>query len=87
MKRTKPAAIAQVKAVPAVEEADGYQEMITDLAAEQKACASDAVTACKIEPEVDNVAGFNLGGILDGVSQGFDDLLVSNTAIETAAID
>ena len=50
--------------------------MITDLAAEQKACASDAVTACKIEPEVDNVAGFNLGGILDGVSQGFDDLLV-----------
>ena len=86
MKRTKPAAIAQVKAVPAVEEADGYQEMITDLAAEQKACASDAVTACKIEPEVENV-GFNLGGILDGVSQGFDDLLVSNSQIETAAID
>ena len=58
--------------------------MITDLAAEQKACASDAVKACKIEPTDDSSGvGFGLGKILDGVSQGFDDLLASNSAIET----
>ena len=54
--------------------------MIDELAADRKACASDALTACKIEPDDESLqAGFGLGKILDGVSQGFDDILDSNT--------
>ena len=80
----KPAAIEQVQKVPAVEEADGYKEMIAELAADRKACAADAVTECSIEPDAESLAaGFGLGKLLDGVSQGFDGILDSNTKIET----
>lgn len=83
-RQQKPAAIKQVEKVPAVEEADGYKEMIAELAADRKACAADAVTACSIEPDDESLAaGFGLGKLLDGVSQGFDGILDSNTKIET----
>ena len=62
--------------------------MIDELVADRKACTSDAVTACSIEPDDESLgAEFGLGKILEGVSSGFDDLLNSNSEIEVQAID
>ena len=84
----KNSAIPQLGAVPSFSEEPGYKEMIDELVADRKACASDAVTACSIEPDDESLnAEFGLGKILEGVTSGFDDLLSSNETIEVQAID
>ena len=61
--------------IPAFNEADGHDEMINELIADQKACVEDAKD-CKIEPDLESSqAAFGLGELLDGVADGFDKLV------------
>ena len=86
-KTKKTATVTLLPQVPAFNKEEGYDEMIDELIAEQKACAEDA-HSCKIEPDEESKnAEFGLGELLDGVAEGFDKLVKANAKTEKQAID
>ena len=80
--------IPQLEAAPAFDKADGFQDTIDELVADQKACSSDAFAACKIEiDEESKGAGFGLGKLVEGVQSSYGSLELDNAITEKQALD
>ena len=80
--------IPQLKSAPAFNEAEGYDELVNDLIADQKACADDAHAECAISIDDESKgAGFGLGKLVEGVQNSYSSLEFNNAATEKQAID
>ena len=80
--------IPQLEAAPAFDKADGFQEMVDELVADQKACSQDAHAECAIEiDEESKGAGFGLGALVKGVQSSYGSLELDNAVTEKQALD